>query len=232
MEGWIKIYRRIEKHWIFKDPDKFRSWILILLNVNHEENKVLIGEKLFVCGRGESLNSLETWAKIFGRNWNKSSVRRFFDLLKNDSMIVLKNEQKTTRLTVCNYDSYQEARNASETQVKRKRNASETSLTPNKKDKNVKKDKNEEIEGTQKRIDLFKKTLIPFKQKYGVTILEEFFIYWSELNVSKTKARFEGEKFWSLSARLSTWKKRDGKFFKKDATVSDEIMDFKYDPNL
>ena len=57
-------------------------------------------------------------------------------------MIVTKNEQKTTRLTVCKYDSYQEVRNADETQVKRKRNASETQVTPNKNDNNIKNDNN------------------------------------------------------------------------------------------
>jgi hypothetical protein len=47
-------------------------------------------------------------------------------------MIVLKSEHKTTRLTVCNYDSYQDERNANETKKKRKRNANETQTTPTK----------------------------------------------------------------------------------------------------
>ena len=95
-----------------------------------------LGNKLINCKRGDSLNSLDTWAKLFGKGWNKSKVRRFFKLLESDNMIVTKNEQKTTRLTVCKYDSYQEVRNADETQVKRKRNASETQVTPNKNDNN------------------------------------------------------------------------------------------------
>ena len=142
MQGWIRIHRKIVNNWIFKDADKFRSWIIILLTVNHDQKKVLIGEKLFVCNRGESLNSLDTWSKLFGKNWNKSKVRRFFELLKKDSMIVLTNEQKTTRLTVCNYDSYQDTRNDSETEVNRNGNGSETSLTPNNNDKKLKNEKN------------------------------------------------------------------------------------------
>lgn len=141
MIGWIKLHRTINKHWIFKDADKLKAWITILLNVNHEENKVNLGNDMFICGRGESLKSLDTWSKLFGNNWNKSKVRRFFDLLKNDSMIVLKNEHKTTRLTVCNYDNYQDLRNTGETQVKRKRNAGETQVTSNKNDKKIKNDK-------------------------------------------------------------------------------------------
>jgi len=138
MEGWIKLHRTINKHWIFKDSEKLKAWITILLNVNHEKNKVNLGNLILTCNRGESLKSLDSWAKLFGKNWNKSKVRRFFKLLKNDLMIELKNEQKTTRLIVCKYDTYQETRNASETQTKRKRNASETQTTPNKNDNNVK----------------------------------------------------------------------------------------------
>lgn len=142
MEGWIKVHRSITNHWVFSDAEKLKAWITILLNVNHEEIKVNLGNEIFICGRGESLKSLDSWAKLFGKNWNKSKVRRFFELLKNDSMIVLKSEHITTRLTVCKYDNYQDDRNADETQMKRKRNASETQTTPNKNEKNDKNEKN------------------------------------------------------------------------------------------
>jgi hypothetical protein len=142
MEGWIKIHRKILNHWVFKDAEKYRAWTIILMDVNHSSKKVNIGNLLLTCDRGESLNSLETWVKMFGKNWNKSKVRRFFKLLESDSMIVLKSERKTTRLTVCKYDDYQETRNTDETQTKRKRNANETQMTPNKNDKNVKNVKN------------------------------------------------------------------------------------------
>jgi len=145
MEGWIKVHRSIKKHWIFKDAEKLRAWLLILLEVNHEPNKVNVGNLLLTCKRGESLKSLDTWAKTFGGNWNKSKVRRFFKLLQNDSMIVLKSERKTTRLTVCNYDTYQEKRNANETKMKRKRHANDTQTTPNKNEKNEKNEKNNNI---------------------------------------------------------------------------------------
>ena len=94
----------MQKHWIFSDAEKLRAWMIILFVVNFEPKKVVIKNSMYVCGRGESLLSLDSWAREFGGKWNKSAVRRFFTLLQNDSMIVLKSEQKTTRLTVCNYD--------------------------------------------------------------------------------------------------------------------------------
>ena len=147
--SWIKLHRKIYAHWIFKDAERLRAWIIILGHVNFKEEKVALGNDLLICKRGESLMSLDSWAKLFGKNWNKSKVRRFLNLLQNDSMIVLTNEKITTRLTVCNYDTYQDERNTSETQVKRKRNASETQVTPTKEGK----EEEELKEGKEDAID-------------------------------------------------------------------------------
>ena len=65
MEGWIKIHRQIQKHWIWDNPEYLKAWIAILLSVNHDGKKVLIHGELFDCGRGESLISLSNWAKTF-----------------------------------------------------------------------------------------------------------------------------------------------------------------------
>jgi hypothetical protein len=137
MSGWIKLDREITSHWIFEDSWKFRNWIDLLTLVNHSEQKVNIKGTVLTCNRGETLCSLDT----FARRWNcdKSKVRRFLKLLEADSMIVLKSEHITTRLTICNYDTYQGERNADETKVKRKRNADETQVTPNNNDKKEKK---------------------------------------------------------------------------------------------
>lgn len=140
MSGWIKIHRKIEDHWLYKNSQYLHWWIDILLCANYEDRKVLIKGKLMQCNRGETLYSFDTWAKRW--NVNKSAVRRFLQMLETDEMIVLKSETVTTRLTVCNYDSYQDERNAGETQTKRKRNASETQMTPREEieeDKEIKK---------------------------------------------------------------------------------------------
>jgi len=55
--------------------------------------------------------------------------------------LVIKSDTVTTRITVCNYESYQGERNEDETQMKRKRNASETqviTIEEGKKEKNEK----------------------------------------------------------------------------------------------
>ena len=128
MSSWIKLFRDINKHWIWQNSDYLKWWLDILLEVNHAPAKVVINNKIYDCNRGEKLYSLDTWANRWGTN--KSKVRRFFTLLQNDNMIVLKSETQTTRLTVCKYDTYQDMRHADETHLKRKRHADETHLTP------------------------------------------------------------------------------------------------------
>lgn len=61
----------------------------------------------------------------------------------------------------------------------------------------------------------FKETLKPYKQKYQIDLLKNFFEYWTEPNQSKTKMRFELEKTWSIERRLTTWANRQKDFSKQ-----------------
>jgi hypothetical protein len=142
MSGWIKVHRKVQDHWIFKEQrefSRFEAWLDILLCANHSEQKVIIQGTVYTVKQGESLHSLETWAKRW--NWSKTKVRRFFDTLTKELMIETTNETKTTRLTICNYASYQVERNADETTKKRRRNADETQTAPNKNEENDNNDK-------------------------------------------------------------------------------------------
>ncbi len=112
MEGWIKLNRSIQSHWIYSEKRKFskyEAWIDILMTVNFSDNKCLIKGTLYEIKRGESILSMDKWAKRW--NWDKSAVRRFFNLLKIDNMIEFKSDNTTTHLKVCKYESYQGERN-------------------------------------------------------------------------------------------------------------------------
>lgn len=143
-QGWISLHRQFYDHWLWNEKrifSKAEAWIDILMSVNHSQQKVVIKNVVYIVNRGESIMSLDSWAKRW--NWNKSKVRRFLEVLHSELMIRTKNETQTTRLTVCNYDSYQTNGNADETQMKRKRNADETQTTPNNNDNNKNNDNNE-----------------------------------------------------------------------------------------
>lgn len=107
MEGWIKLSRTIINHWIYKDDRYFKAWIRMIMTVNYEPKKILISGELIDCGRGQSLLSIKNWAELFGKGWSVQRVRTFFNLLKNDEVINIEGLRKTTRLTICNYDKYQ-----------------------------------------------------------------------------------------------------------------------------
>lgn len=126
--SWLKIDRKIQSHWIWKDPIKLKWWLDILLTVNYTDNKVLIGFDIVECKRGQSVLSLKSW----GERWNvsKDTVRNFFKLLEKDSMIIHENISKTTRITICNYELYQSDLHEEQTQPIRKANAKQTQTHP------------------------------------------------------------------------------------------------------
>lgn len=140
MSGFISLHRKVTEHWVFNRSDYFKAWVTMLMSVNHKANKVLIGSSLIECNRGQSLNSLNTWVEKFGDDWTKQKVRTFFKLLQDDSMINTENVSKTTRLTICNYDSYQNPQHGNNTQsnteLTRKQHASNTQATSNNKGNN------------------------------------------------------------------------------------------------
>lgn len=144
-KGWISLHRKLQTNWLWEEKRTFsraEAWIDILLSVNHKQKKVLIKNTVFLVNRGDSIMSLDSWGKRWG--WNKSKVRRFLKLLENEGMVELKNEQKTTRLSICKYDSYQGERNDNETQSKRNRNDNETCLTLNNNENNENNENNDE----------------------------------------------------------------------------------------
>lgn len=62
---------------------------------------------------------------------------------------------------------------------------------------------------TLSRKELFYQSLIPYVGLYPKEMIRSFFDYWSELNKSETKMRYELEKTWELPRRLATWASRE-----------------------
>jgi hypothetical protein len=115
--GWIRLCRDINEHWIWKYDHRFKWWIDILLTVNYADNKVLVGNNLIDCKRGQSVMSLNNWAERWGVS--RKAVKDFFELLQQDSMLVYEGLHVTTRITVCNYEKYQGEVNTEEPQKNR-----------------------------------------------------------------------------------------------------------------
>ena len=120
MEGWIKIHRQITKHWIWENESYFKAWAAILIFASHKNCRVLIEGELIKCKRGQCLLSLQNWAKLFGKKWTIQKVRSFFTLLQQDKMISIEGLRKTTRVTICNYDDYQNLQQTNNNEITRR----------------------------------------------------------------------------------------------------------------
>jgi hypothetical protein len=107
MAGWIKIYRDITNHWIFQDAEKFKWWIDLLIMASHEDYKTLSNGSLVSLKRGQLSVSLSFLSSRWGRS--KEKVLNFLRLLESDGMIQRISDRKSTTITICNYDSYQDS---------------------------------------------------------------------------------------------------------------------------
>lgn len=130
-QGWISLHRSIQDNWIWEEKpyDKARAWIDILLMVNHEKKKVLLGTQLIDVDKGEKITSIRKLADRWG--WSTTKVDSFLKMLESDKMIELKKDTKKTVIKVLNYANYQD-RNKTEkdTEMTPERQQSDTEMTP------------------------------------------------------------------------------------------------------
>ena len=107
MSGWISIHRKITDNWVWKEKpfSKGQAWIDILMMVNHENKKILLGNELIEVERGSRITSIRQLCDRWG--WSNTKVKNFLNLLEEDKMLVVKSDSKKTTLTVVNYNDYQ-----------------------------------------------------------------------------------------------------------------------------
>jgi hypothetical protein len=214
MSGWIKLHRSITEHWLYTENrkfSKFEAWNDILLTVNYAPAKTIIKGKIIHINRGESILSLESWGKKW--NWDKSSVKRFLELLKKDEMIELKNETVTTRLIVCKYDTYQSKENEVETQVQRRRNAGETQTKP------IKEEQEEQEEEEEILYRKFKHLKITFQEFEKLN--DSYEKSDIDLVLDKIENYKANNKYSSLYLTSLNW-------LKKDYTTKQEVIKNQY----
>lgn len=114
--GYVKLHRSITDSWIWdkEKKTKFEAWVYILLKANWQDAKVNIGFTLIDIKRGEFFTSQDQLSKAL--RWDRSAVRKFLYLLQKDNMVVTVSTPKYTKITICNYDSYQDIQPAKQHQ--------------------------------------------------------------------------------------------------------------------
>jgi len=152
MQGWIKLHRRIIDHWIWQDPEYLRMWIYLLLDVNHEERKIVWNKEVVVVKRGEKITSLRKLSMEF--NCSREKVRHFLKLLIKDEMCNTDYNTNYTHIKICNYDSYQVQQHTDNTADGHR---DDTGMTPGDTNKNDKEGKEGKEELIKSNIELYKK---------------------------------------------------------------------------
>lgn len=106
--GWIKTYRKLMDHWIWKyrEPYDHRSaWQYILLEAYFCDDTVAHKGEIIHVKRGQFPTSIRDLAERW--MWSKGKVQRFLNDLEAERMIELKRTKNGTLLTVVNYGFYQ-----------------------------------------------------------------------------------------------------------------------------
>jgi hydroxymethylpyrimidine pyrophosphatase-like HAD family hydrolase len=141
--GWIKLDRVFFEHSLWEESREFsraEAWIDLIQLARYSETPDVtqIKDRHITCNRGQLIHSLKTLAKRWG--WSRSKVKRVLDVFVSRDMIRYRNETVTSCITICNYDTYQPLKSSSETQIERKRNASETQVDTQEEGKERKKE--------------------------------------------------------------------------------------------
>ena len=108
---------------------------------------------------------------------------------------------------------------AESTQSKVKVNRKKNKENSTKVEKKKPKDKDAAKAATLSRKNSFYQSLVPFVGQYPKEMVRAFYDYWSELNKSGTKMRYELERTWELPRRLATWANRERMPSKTDIGV-------------
>lgn len=110
--GYIKFYRLMFQHGIVgarKPYSKFEAWLWMIAEARYKEKTEIISfgdkDRTVITPRGSFTHSLRFLSNQFG--WGINRTRNFLKLLQNDFMIVSKQIQQITQISICNYDIYQ-----------------------------------------------------------------------------------------------------------------------------
>ena len=125
LDGWIKLYRSIQDHWLWlSEPfTRGQAFIDLLMMANHKDKKIMFNGELIEVKVGTKITSLRQLGDRW--SWSSKKVKKFLEQLQKDNMITFVSDNKKTLVTIENYSFYQSGGNTEETQKKHQGNAEE-----------------------------------------------------------------------------------------------------------
>ena len=168
-EGWISLHRKLFDNEVLAKSgrySKLEAWLWLLCSANFKEGKFALGTEVIIVKKGDVVTSQKKLCKKF--KWGNTKLRNFLKLLENDSMIELNTEAKLTRISICNYKTYQVSQTENKSQTNRKQIVNKSMTNTINKDNNVNK-----VNKEKQLYDItFTKSNL---EKYGKSLLDQFF---------------------------------------------------------
>lgn len=216
--GWIKLFRSLENHWIWTNEKYFKTWIWFLFRANHKSTKILFSGELIDINRGEFLTSLKNISEAAKLSIQES--RHFLALLEKDKMIFKISNTQSTKITICNYDTYQDLQQTNNKPTTNKQQTGNKQTTTDNNEKNLNNEKELFISKIQSE---FYESLKQYIPDFTPKVLRDFFDYWSEPNKSMTKIKWQLERTWDSKKRLTRWSNNN--FNKNEKTFTNNRPD-------
>lgn len=193
--GWIKIHRKLLDWEWYDEPNTLRLFLHLLLKANHKPKNYRGVE----IKEGQIMTGYDKLAKEL--NLSTQKIRTAISKLKITNEITSVSTSQGTIIQVVKYKDYQVVTS----KITDKEQTDNKQITTN---KNEKKEKN-----ITERKTSFRQSIASFiksnPNKYPKQLYIDFEEYWSEHGLTDKKMRFEKEKTFGLSRRLSTWFRND-----------------------
>lgn len=111
MGGYFKVHRSLFDNplWTSEPFTKAQAWIDLFGKANHDDGFFFKRGIKIDVKRGQTGRSELTLSKDW--KWSRGKVRRFLKWLEINEMIERKQDNKTTIITICNYDRFQPLKN-------------------------------------------------------------------------------------------------------------------------
>lgn len=103
--GFVAIFRKIQDHWIWEDPERFRAWCDILMSAQFVASETMAKGRVVKVPRGTWFISLRKLQRRWG--WSRPKVTLFLSMLESEQMVSIKKTTSGTLIKVLNYDVYQ-----------------------------------------------------------------------------------------------------------------------------
>lgn len=134
MDGWIKLYRRIQDDALYKELTAVQRDIMInlLLMVNHRPSEWIFEGEKYTCNAGEMITSLKKIQEKCAKGTSIQQVRTCLLKLERYGFLTSKSTNKNRLISIVNWSLYQDDTDNVTSKLTSNQQADNKQLTPNK----------------------------------------------------------------------------------------------------